>query len=365
MTPALHTSYRLVVDTLSPVHIASGKGDLLSEYDFVMEKQQALVIDLDRLLADTDETRLQSASSDPRLSRLLAGKPAARYAAYTLAVPGGEQPTQVREHIKDAFQKIYIPGSSLKGAIRTALAWANYDEKEPLQRGWGPKTADDPLERKLFGYDLRETHRDLFRALRVVDAYPQGSIRPQALPATVFSLRGQPLALQPRGNPTYVEAIPRGVVLGGALTLDEYALKQHTERPEATLYQRRHLLDKLAEQCRSFSAALVDTELDFYGRYRNPALQNFYQGLKERQASLKPEEFHLWLGWGPGWQAKTVGTKLKKEIVDSVATEYNLSRWLRGLNLGIFPKTRRLIGQRQGESPLGWVKIGLLPRETG
>lgn len=361
MSRELHRTYKLTVETLSPIHIGSGNGDLLLDYDYVVEGNRAIVIDIDRLLEDVSEERLETVAEDPKLSLLLLPEKIDEYKAYEMAIATGH-PHRIRQHIKDAFDRLYIPGSSLKGALRTALIWSAHHGALTLggigQRNDSTK-ADDSVEAGLLDYDPLDTHSDLLRALRLTDAYPQNSIVPRALQISVFSLRGQPPSLQLRGEPTFLEAIPRGAVIDTTLTLDRYILRPERRVRGIYHFRRRHFFDQLIDRCREFSSQLIKLELDFYSDCGIWKLQGFYEALVKRQASLQPGEFLLPIGWGTGWLGKTIGTKLTRGEVSTVADNYHLEKWQGPLFPEVFPKTRRLVGDRQASEPLGWVRMFL------
>src|SRR5690606_18415556 len=80
---------------------------------------------------------------------------------------------QVREQVKDAYDRPYLPGSSLKGALRTVLAWSIWRERKlqpdarqlQRRRAW----AASSYEKAIFG---RSPNHDLLRALQVSDSQP-------------------------------------------------------------------------------------------------------------------------------------------------------------------------------------------------
>lgn len=361
MSTELHANYSLTIETLSPIHIGSGTSELLFDYDFLIDGNRAMVMDSDRLLADLDDRSLEQAARDPRLAPLLPPDAVGRYAAYELEIASGE-PKCIRRHVKDASFRLYIPGSALKGAMRTALAWSAHHGALTLG-GLGerndPTKADDSLEAALLDYDNRSLQRDLLRALRLPDAYPQADFTPRVLSVDVFSLHGQPPSLSPKGNPTYVEAIPGGVVLGTTLTLDRYTLRPERRVRGLHHSRRRHFFDQLVDRCRDFTGALIKLDLDFYSDCGIWKLQGFYENLVRRQAALQPGEFLMPIGWGTGWRGKTVGTKLTTGEVKTVAETYQLERWQSPLFPDVFPKTRRLVADRLAREPLGWVKMSM------
>lgn len=362
MSRELHDTFRLSLETVSPVHVGSGKDDLLADYDFVVAGKRAKVMDLGRLFHEMAEEKLEVFANDPRLSAMLSSEEVEQYTAYEIQIASAHPPERIRRHVRDVFDRVYIPGSSVKGALRTALGWSAHHGALTLggtSERRDPTQADDSLEAALFDYDLRSTQRDLLRALRVTDGYPESDFPTTVLPVDVFSLRGQPPSLQPKGEPLFVEAIPRGTVVEALLTLDRYALRPERRVRGMHHSRRRHFFDQLAERCRQFSGQLLNLELDFYGDCAVWKLQGFYETLARKHAALGSDEFFMPVGWGTGWLGKTLGTKLTDRERQVVAETYHIDTWQGPLFPQVFPKTRHLVGDVVAREPLGWVKVRL------
>ena len=362
MSRELHSTFRLSLEALSPVHIGSGKSDLLADYDFVVAGKRAKVMDPGRLFHEMSEEKLETVATDPRLSAMLSAEEIEQYKAYEIQIGSAHPPERIRRHVRDAFDRIYIPGSSVKGALRTALAWSAHHGALTLG-GTGERTdptqADDSLEASLLDYDLQSTHQDLLRALRVTDGYPSSDVSSTVLPVDVFSLRGQPPSLQPKGEALFVEALPRRTTIEALLTLDRYALRPERRVRGMHHSRRRHFFDQLVDRCRQFSDRLLNLELDFYSDCAVWKLQAFYETLEKKHAALEPDEFLLPVGWGTGWLGKTLGTKLTDGERQAVAETYHIDTWRGPLFPQVFPKTRRLVGDVVAREPLGWVKVRL------
>lgn len=74
----------------------------------------------------------------------------------------------IKEFIHDGMGKPYIPGSSIKGAIRTAvLASTKGDKSLEINGSSNSKNLASPVEKRLFGKD---PNTDIFRTLVVGDA---------------------------------------------------------------------------------------------------------------------------------------------------------------------------------------------------
>jgi len=157
------------ITALSPVHIGSGRENLISDYDFVTNGQLVHIIDHERMFQDISEKTWQETGMDARISQLLKKEQYESYSLYSIKYPGGSI-NSIMEHIKDAHYRPYIPGSSLKGAIRTALAFAmvktGFVQVRKEHLGGGRRSAGSSIEAQVFGVD---PNRDMMRALQIVD----------------------------------------------------------------------------------------------------------------------------------------------------------------------------------------------------
>ena len=128
--PEISQHYTLDLMTLSPLHIGSGR-ELLRDYDYVVHRGRTWRIDEDALL--------DAALGQGKFDETLLRRPAAELLQSTDFLPDSalfryvvrgtprskREGARLREQIKDVFDQPYLPGSSLKGAFRTALFdWA-------------------------------------------------------------------------------------------------------------------------------------------------------------------------------------------------------------------------------------------------
>ena len=181
---------KLALEVLTPVHIGSGQ-ELYLNLDYVDKGGQPFVV-------DQSSTFEAIASGNAALDTVLQGTAnlgdlvqlAQAYHGYPLPPLGGKVatvPQTLREHIKDAMLRPYVPGSSLKGAIRTALMaeWLRRQDVQSYQRKLPREIPDrrDPTKRSLSerrqGFAANDLlkhvfganpNRDLLRALHVSDA---------------------------------------------------------------------------------------------------------------------------------------------------------------------------------------------------
>lgn len=126
-----NTTYTMTC--LSPVHI--GTGSKLSKFDGAMVDGWWHVIDLDKVLGHgvdanklASEMGARSFNWDDYLGRN--GIDPREVSAYGLRCDQDPEETPVQEAIKTVDQQPYVPGTSIKGALRTAIMWQLMNESQ-------------------------------------------------------------------------------------------------------------------------------------------------------------------------------------------------------------------------------------------
>jgi CRISPR-associated protein Csm5 len=310
---------------------------------------------------------------DLRNRTLLDGRPLVRYAYAGRPASNQGGSAAISELIKDVADRPYLPGSSLKGAIRSALAWAYAPEL--AERAFakfsqkGRTNADTALEEALF-YGTRSGDRvgnhvlcDVLRGLHIADSAPS-SVGPELLAVQVF-----PPSSKGRGAITVdIEALPAGVDLRAALHLERYMFDAAEARCVLNFKQwpQRLQPEALAKACRERAAALIAGEREFFST-RAPEIARVYADLEQRLAGLDARSFLLAVGWGAGWRSKTLDDRLSamRERADEFARtvkQHNLknnrTKPERFSPNDRFPATRKLVysGGRPRQ-PLGWLQV--------
>ena len=361
--------------TITPVHI--GTGETLSQIDGFYGNGRWHRIDVDAVLAAIPESELN------RLTIAMGGRdfqwrnylPANRPSArYMLPCPEDPRETEIREAIKHPSGRPMIPGSSIKGAIRTALLWdligddnkaVKNDLKEQLQRKPNRSWAGQKIERRVLGKD---PNHDLMRAVQISDTAPIPiETLEMGVAWTITLNRNHRLVQKRQGNreyKTFVEQIRAEQTFDLSIKIDKSLFGPREKRKLGfTAEHEQVLCEELTEACNFVSKDLADTEAKFFDAYYLDEIVNFYDALVQRIDNLPDGAFVLPIGWGTGYRAKTVTELLAKDDVDlmtDLRRHYRLgeSRSRRGDYHPEFPKTRRVLydGQKP-KSPLGWVQI--------
>lgn len=360
--PEISQHYTLNLMTLSPLHIGSGQ-ELLRDYDYAVYKGHTWRIDEDALL---DATLNEGAFDEALLRRPAAEllqptdfRPDSSLFRYVVqGTPRSKLPgARLREQIKDAYDRPYLPGSSLKGAFRTAIFdWALAQNPGALNMQHlkqSRKWAAQPIERALLGHD---PNHDLLRALHVADSVPLDPNEALSIENVQVLTGGHP------GSPIEVEALRPQVRLRTSVKLDLSLFTPQAER-ELHLGDRLQWLKDLMAVCRARVTPILAAERDRFTRqHTGSPIAGFFAQLHELVTGMRDERCLLQVGWGGGWLNKTAGLRLDERQREEIIRRYRLARGKRRQG-DPFPKSRRVVldGQGQPIVPLGWVLVEMTP----
>ena len=230
------STYQLRITTCTPLHIGSGKSPLRQGVDFVGFGRTIYVFNiaqmLDYLIGDSDDAGLiQRISNAQNLGSFLREQDFREHPELALYRLGGAPSVrEVLPQIKDVYDQPYLPGSSLKGALRTAIIdQALLASAKPLdvrRLGDRDKYAAQELERDVVGRGERPAQApnyDLFRTLHVADSRPGDRSW-----LTLSNVQVWPAG--EGGIPLDVETIQAGVTFSATLAIDEYLFSNSAAR---------------------------------------------------------------------------------------------------------------------------------------
>lgn len=445
------TNYTLTC--LGPVHV--GTGTQFSKFDGVYDGGRWHLIDLDKVLArGADANRLATAMTNRSFiwATWLAssGISPADVAAYSLPCPQDPNEVAVREAMKDVYGHPYLPGTSIKGAIRTAALWrlisghaphgefaaryltlcvrsrdlfteiqrrrafdapdthrtvlaetlnVNQDEARRFQQtlyrvlnvredrlneqrewrnfqqrlerlGRNREWLGQPVERAVFG---RDPNHDLMRAVQVSDTQPVAIERLAVGLVWTYTLRNGRLIEKREQDGEYkifVEWLTTDTPLRLDIRVDDLLFSDAANSDLHFRGAKEHAVRQLAQTCNAFARSIITAEQQFYADHRlvsaereTSALRDFYTELETTLSNLPDGAFLLNVGWGGGWEVKTIGDLLRIELgeegFNQLRQRYRLGENPRTHQFDdSFPKTRH-IGYDGGAPmwPMGWMRL--------
>ncbi len=362
-----YTIYNVTLSLLTPLHIGNGR-ELLHEYDYAIYKGRTWRLDENAWLEaqaveDPEHLDLLMRTPPAQLLKPADFRPETGFFRYVLeGTPrSAAEGAQLREQIKDPFDRPYLPGSSLKGALRTAVAWHAWGERrlqpEIRRIGRSRQWAAQDYERELMG---RNPNHDLMRALQVGDSETVEPDRLMIVNARVLN-RGGGLAA-----PIEMEALRPDTSLHLTVKLDRVLFSEWARRGGLQL-EGGPWLTNLAAVVQARSRDHAAREAKWFGQIEGAGrVAGFYQKLA--QANLGPGRFLVQLGWGTGWEDKTFGTRLSvaPDFMERLINDHRLARGHRRPN-DPFPKSRRVAVAFNGNdetpaTPFGWAIVEMKPK---
>ncbi len=354
------------ITTLTPVHIGNGtelQGN--TEYLYFDKEKKIAIIDAMKVLTILGEDRIGDwvaciEKNEPLLPLLKTHRPTIHTSDVGLrSIPlsiGTSKP--IREHIHRCDGKALVPGSSLKGAIRTTV-WADtIFENENMardrrnlgntdQRG-GFRWSDSFLNKTFFGND---PNHDIFRLLQVGDAT---FTKTEVYQTDVVNKYGDNWRIKPEIT-QFVEAISVGEE--ATLRLNHNDILKSRSQETFNKNAEKLKLSELFPLMNNHTKRLVDDEIAFWDdKEGNPTVMGIYvdEMLKIQEAidTCTKNECVLRIGWGSGFRSMTGDWHGIMNDDDY----FNLIKSLRPKHPEdlMFPKTTRFI---KGGMPLGFIKL--------
>jgi CRISPR-associated protein Csm5 len=398
----------LEIEVLTPVHV--GTGELLSPLEYTVNGQQVRIADLGRLfrrnpvraevigqrLAATGPAALRAMTLETLLTgRELADEGLWRYRVTgsdaTLAALAGARGKEheLRQACKTPDGRAYLPGTAIKGALRTALifAWSAATPewaRQFLERELKAGAANGTVQRVLYGARQDPNH-DLLRVLAVGDT---GGVPPSEILqlAQERVLSAKIRADRTRGGDgdeyksflVFLECLKPGETLTASVRILGNLLDARNTQVLGWNARQRALTPQvLCDAANRMSAEICNWELEYFNRVQGKdcsGVIHFYRDLQARLEAAPANVAYLCLGRGAGWHKLTPGILIARHLSLPEYTDfrkkYGLAaiedeRLRRNENLRrfdrrdfLFPKSRKVIAEGdQAVLPLGWVRL--------
>ena len=350
------------LQTLTPIHIGDGtelQGNF--EYLYFRDEKKIAVVDAEKVLGILGEDNMGQwvACIDnnkpllPIIQQRKVGLKAIDVAERVIPLSiGTDKP--IRTQTRGGNNPL-LPGSSLKGALRTAI-WAEWILDNPktvqdnrnlknFRGGW----SDEFVAKTVFGSD---PNHDIFRLLQVGDATFSET---EAYETNVINKYGDDWRLKSTLT-QFVEAIPAGksttIRLNHNNLLRKQAKGDYFNRNAA-----RVELSELFPLVNKHTSRLIEDEINYWNdKQNNPEALGDYVDEMERvfniSQSCVANECVIRVGWGSGFRSMT-GDWHGAMTDDDY---YRLIKSLRPKHPEelVFPKTTRFI---KNGMPLGFLKM--------
>lgn len=360
------------IEVLSPTTVTSG--DKIPSFQVVVDRNKAYVIDILKMIKsnkkvlDVVETfNFNFNSNNESISSKLkdARIEYKNYAKYVLDYNSTTYRIREINEIMKTAGRPYIPGSSIKGAVRSVLSRAINKEdvylrsfNNAISKRKDIKYFDNEAEEEIFGnpnyspfrfLNISDTEVVDFSSLELCDIKVlnvcNGKVKWFAGRENIDDIQ--------RAVSIHTEALKKGTRLKGKISSGfvEYFIENRftgIKNIESVL----NYIKKIKTEVSKY----IESEIEFYNKYNTGELTNvvnFYKNLLNMR--LAENEFLLQVGFSTGYKPKSVIKNINGDFIEK----------LKVVSKGKvyedrFPKTRRLVYKNgKVDVPLGWVKVTL------
>jgi len=359
------------VTIISPLHISSGEKYQLG-IDSVINNSNLYVIDLDKLTnhVSAKEISREMGKGDFDIRKYLRSKNIRLedVSLERISIDGRcEGNPEILSFIKNAYLEPYIPGSSIKGAIRTALlCYIIKNEKrvayikqkllekinEYRQRDLKPKKTKTKIgkvvEETIYAGKERDAKYDLLKAIKLSDSPRIGNES-----TAIYNIKVHK-SNRLKDVKIFAQCVKPQTKTEIWTIKDDYFI----QNKDKLGFKYSEYLEKIADACNEFAKRYREHELKFYQDSYSHEVKEFYEKLKIPDGK---DEFLIHLGWGSGWLGMTIGLLLKddKNLLTEILDYYELDKYRLGVD---FPKSRKVVCDAEGtpKMPLGWAKVKIV-----
>lgn len=379
--------------TLTPVHIGSGaelKGNF--EYVYFPKEKQIVVIDPAKILDKIGDEHINqwvsiidSQGNLLTLPQLRNAQPheIAQRTIEVYAIAPNPDHNGIKEQTHLGNQQPTLPGSSLKGSIRTAVLAHLIQEKPAFVQAEkhlgsemrnGMKYHDKQITAHYLCNETRtnrngelqpSANKDLLRFLRVSDFYFEK--RTTVVKNKIVNLFRHGWG-EKKSESSYYECIPAQATATGSLQLPQEQIKQVQKQQYITQNLDKLHPSQLFELINDHTYLLLTKEIEFWEDENSPlTIGNYLDKLHNIKKQLDKIDGQksciLRVGANSGWEFMTggwaVGIDKNDEYILNDDTWVAIKRALRRGKYPdntIFPKTRKMI---EGGVPMGFVELSL------
>ncbi len=432
MEKDLREIHTLEYEIITPLHIGNGEKIPKTELAFFPNEGLIRKVDFEKFFANQPPQKMgellkfiKSAQNDYfndilKFEHLNLNNTPSEYDLQFLFPYSKNDLLKLREistFIKNPFFKPFIPGSSMKGWLRTAILYyyltkiketkENLEEfnqeLDHLPRGGRSlyekkKNMRKILEDKIFGADPRE---NIFRFIIITDTTP---INPQDLLLGLINIyhptkRRNEMLFESLGFPIFIELLKEGARASNRIIFDR-SLDKFKERylssNSISSKIREFILGDLIERegeekirkiCQInnfFSKNIIEYNYNYLNKLNNeissPYLENLMQFYENRLREIFKEitssnnSFLMRLGFGTEWTSKTIGHLLIDYFLNKRQPTMDFNVFFDRLNrLQLFkgqtmhkhfkmiPISRAYVVNNLNipQYPLGWVKVNI------
>lgn len=270
---------------------------------------------------------------------------------YSINMCKNNPKNSILEHVK-TLNKLYIPGSSIKGALLTSILYDKVNTRDIdslINNNHIKRKKYNDFMKKYFSADKNFAQNNIMRFIQITDT---NTIKlPYIYDIQTIKAKEKTYEYHKKRNNiiyTYHEAIGTNRTLNSEITLkkDEQILKK------LSLSNKENILDMeyIKEAIYTFSMDYIDYELDFTDKYNIDFLYKYYEKLYKENTIDAPL---IRIGTGSGFMQTTINMKTKEK--DKYLFEKIRKTSTNNSYQYEYPKSRKITCQKK--EPLGWIQL--------
>ncbi len=341
---------------ITPLAITNGN-KLLKNFDFFIDKNNINVINFDKLLSKLSEEKLYTITSyletnpnELNLEQFISEpNEIIKYSIGYYNLLDNRPVNEITEHIKNYISHngelvwgVYIPGSSIKGAIRTAILYSIIEKKQQEYQqfisGKNYKYKEvSRFESEML--DLNLNHRNLNHRIKSL-SYLKVSDSNILDSSKVLFVKNVTLLFSSRKINEFMELIKENTEFEISISLDIDKLGSYLKQNNITNYDYQSITQEIRNYMESlykFSKDLIEYEKNYFKSKHLNSVYIKYEKLEKLNTKETPL---IRLGKNTG--------KLSKTFLLRNKDQKNI----------LFPKTRRVVVEgREDYTPLGWIQL--------
>lgn len=260
---------------------------------------------------------------------------------------------EIMEHVK-TMNKLYIPGSSLKGALTTAILYdkMHTDDVKKIMKNKKYRDRYNAYKNVLKNYFSSKkgnsAQKNIMRFIQISDTNLLKI--PRIYDIQSIQVKPYDYEYYKRGGivTTYYETIEQNSKLNCDITIkkDKEILNQLNLKEKGKILDIDYIKDVLY----NFSMDYIEYEQDFIDTYNIDFLKDYYKQLARENT---PDSPLIRVGLGSGFMQTTINMKTKNEDpmlykkVQKIAHKNSYDYE--------FPKSRKITAKTK--KPLGWIKL--------
>lgn len=349
-----------IIEVLTPIHVGSGWKLLPGEYVLDTKRRKFVRVNMDGLFRSSGFDFEEYLTLVKRGNFYLGKhffKQGINNQQYELDCPTSigelglsvERPSgYVLEFIKEVG-KPYLPGSSIKGSMRSLLIRQllrqerrQYEEVLDRQlqdlanrrRRITAQFFSSKAEQNLTG----RPNNSIFRSLQIGDSQPIPYSTMTISYVKILSLAfGKTYKWKNLGNrsnldrfedatPIFFEAVRPGTIVTGRLKIDRFMFQDEVAKLLKLNARGMDFINQLSEICNAEAREIIKGEIEFFDSC------GFTAGVSENSKllnlELKLNEFLLPLSWGTGYRNKAMGEVINSDLFQNIRSTFSVYRQL-------------------------------------